>query len=548
MTNKSKGATIKNSGQILFSFFKVTVTWILFPYFFYFFGKAYTSDNVFIGYKIVGYLIGVLALYYFTKGYLLNYYVSETVPFIFTKPKRLIHEGIYHNSRHPLFYLSFLFLVSMTLLLPSFNMLLLTILYLVIGIVYLVIYESCILKKLFRTKFDDYKQNVPFIFGLKKKTPHSPSLFRLLFQGILRIIIKFIFPAQIEGYENIPEEGGALFISNHVSYVDPFFLSGLTFRNIRFLTTAEVFKKRHNRLFFHLMGSVPIKRFTKDPTGIRKFFKLMQEGYALGYFPEGKRSWDGAPSEFPDGTLRLIKKVPVPIIPVSLSGFYALWPRWGTKIRRAKINITFHPQLKFDRKISDDELYQLISKYIFTDEINFQNEIFSKKSLNAKISTLFWRCPACGEFDSLQEFGQSEFSCKNCQSKGKILSDHSIELFDKVRNLTFSKKISQTYAIIEKMKIEINSDTIFRSRRTNLMVGNFPNIKKIDSGTFSLDRDKITYLGKKKHVFELANIKQLHSENNKILHFVYVDYQVQIFFFEESPLKWEKLYAEIKNK
>lgn len=526
----------------------ISATWILFPILTIKLAKhfvSYTESSVF---TIIGIFLMLCSIYFFLKAYLLTYFVSESIPFIFNSPKRLVLEGPYLNSRHPLFYFCFLFTISISIIWPSPEIACFSASFFLLGILLTRIHEKFLLKQNLSEEYSKYEERVPFFFKFSSEAPKSPSLFRLLFQLILRVIIQPLFPLEKKGLENIPENGGVLFIASHQSYVDPFLLSGITFRNIRFLTTAELFKTKFNRLFFHLMGSIPIKRFTKDPAGIRRFFRLMHQGYALGYFPEGKRSWSGAPSKFPDGTLRLLKKVPVPIVPVTLSGFYELWPRWSTKMNRTKLGIQFHPPLDFDKNISDDELLSLISEKIFFQDNTFKTQIFSNKKINHKISTLFWRCPICTSFDSIVEKNDAEFECKSCHSTGQILKDFSIRIINNLSKKSETKAVHQWYKIIDKIPVLLDSNTVFSSQKSLLLKGNFPKLKRIDSGTFRLDCCKIIYVGRKKHIFNLDNIKQLYSENNKILHMVIDNFQVQIKLFYESPLKWERLYEEIKIK
>ncbi|MBN2279515.1 MAG: 1-acyl-sn-glycerol-3-phosphate acyltransferase [Candidatus Marinimicrobia bacterium] len=341
------------------------------------------------------------------------------------------------------------------------------------------------------------------------------------------------------GIENIPEKGGVLFIANHLSYADPFFLGGGIFRNIRFLTTADVFKKKLNRFFFHQMGSIPIKRFTKDPSGIRKFFKLMHEGYAVGYFAEGQRSWTGEPSEFPDGVIRLLQKVPVPIIPVSIAGIYALWPRWADNIRRARVQVRFHPPIQNIKKLSPQKFEQNLKNTIHSDEQTFKNKILSDKRINSGLTNLFWRCPICGDIDAMREYEDDKIKCCSCRATGQITKDNHLE----INNL--KESFGYWYHRLQNFSIEQER---YKSHETELYLGNFPHIKKMDQGTLVIEKSKFIYNGKKQYEYLFSDIKQLYAEGGKTLHFITENTQVQIKFKNESPLKWVNFYRTMLTR
>jgi 1-acyl-sn-glycerol-3-phosphate acyltransferase len=84
-----------------------------------------------------------------------------------------------------------------------------------------------------------------------------------------------------------------------------------------------------------------VRRYTIDSGAIRNAIRVLQHGHILGIFPEGERSWDGTLLPFKRGTMRLVLAMGVPILPVGISGAYALMPRWTSSICRVKVTIRF---------------------------------------------------------------------------------------------------------------------------------------------------------------------------------------------------------------
>lgn len=63
--------------------------------------------------------------------------------------------------------------------------------------------------------------------------------------GVMKVAIgsplKAAFRPWVEGLENIPEEGGAILASNHLSFSDSFFLPAVLDRKVTFIAKAEYF-------------------------------------------------------------------------------------------------------------------------------------------------------------------------------------------------------------------------------------------------------------------------------------------------------------------
>ena len=77
------------------------------------------------------------------------------------------------------------------------------------------------------------------------------------------------------------------------------------------------------------VGAVPVRRFRVDPQAVRVALRLIGRGKGVGVFPEGERSWDGMLQPLRRGTIKLLLKAGVPVIPCGIVGTYEIFPRWG---------------------------------------------------------------------------------------------------------------------------------------------------------------------------------------------------------------------------
>ena len=143
----------------------------------------------------------------------------------------------------------------------------------------------------------------------------------------LQKIVKFILPriceVEYQGLEYLPEKGGVIITTNHLSRMDiPF----LFITPVRDDITALVADKYQHYLFFRWFCTVAegiwIDRSKADFTALRQSLDALRQGKALGISPEGTRSETGGLLEGKAGTALIAVKGNVPIIPVAL---------WGTE-------------------------------------------------------------------------------------------------------------------------------------------------------------------------------------------------------------------------
>ncbi|QJP08301.1 MFS transporter [Pseudomonas multiresinivorans] len=132
--------------------------------------------------------------------------------------------------------------------------------------------------------------------------------------------------------EAIPDEGPAVLVCNHVSFVDALLIAGSVRRPVRFVMYYKIFRIPVLNFIFRTAGAVPIAGRNEDPETYEKAFarvaEYLREGEVVCIFPEGMLTLDGEMNEFRGGVERIIKETPVPVIPMALQGL------WGSFFSR----------------------------------------------------------------------------------------------------------------------------------------------------------------------------------------------------------------------
>ena len=162
-----------------------------------------------------------------------------------------------------------------------------------------------------------------FIYGLVPE-----FLLRFLAWGLIHTFYRL----QKRGVEHIPHEGAALIVCNHVSFVDPVILMGVSPRPIRFVMDHRIFRTPLISFIFRHTRAIPIAPAREDAAMIERAFAeasaAMQEGELVGIFPEGRITDTGDLYPFRPGVTRILARDPVPVIPLALQGL------WGSFFSR----------------------------------------------------------------------------------------------------------------------------------------------------------------------------------------------------------------------
>jgi 1-acyl-sn-glycerol-3-phosphate acyltransferase len=138
---------------------------------------------------------------------------------------------------------------------------------------------------------------------------------------------------KVEGIENIPATGGAIFAGNHLSVADELFLGSVVPRHLAFWAKSEYFtgtgvRGRFNRFIMEGLGAIRVERAGGRAalTAFDSAIPVLKAGDMVVVYPEGTRSPDGRLYRGRTGVARLAVAAGVPIIPVGMLGTEKVQP------------------------------------------------------------------------------------------------------------------------------------------------------------------------------------------------------------------------------
>lgn len=148
---------------------------------------------------------------------------------------------------------------------------------------------------------------------------------RLLPEFLLRLILWLmthtLYKVQVSGRDNIPDKGGALFIANHLSFLDALFVIASTDRFVRFIMAEEYYRQSWINPLARMMRIIPIA----GDSGVRALLKSLRDasqtirdGDVVCIFAEGQMTRTGQMLPFRRGFEKIMRGVDAPIIPIHL--------------------------------------------------------------------------------------------------------------------------------------------------------------------------------------------------------------------------------------
>ena len=166
------------------------------------------------------------------------------------------------------------------------------------------------------------------------------------------LMVRTLYKLRVRGVEdNVPDEGAALIVCNHVSYMDALILSATIPRPVRFVMYYKIFNIPVMRWIFRTAKAIPIASPKEDAALMQRAFDevdaALAEGELVCIFPEGALTRDGEIAAFRSGVEKILARRPVPVVPMALKGMWAsMWSRRDTRLGRMRVPRRFRAHVE----------------------------------------------------------------------------------------------------------------------------------------------------------------------------------------------------------
>jgi 1-acyl-sn-glycerol-3-phosphate acyltransferase len=172
----------------------------------------------------------------------------------------------------------------------------------------------------------------------------------------------------VEGLENIPVDGPAILMINHINFIDPIaVMNVIPRRNIVPMAKVEVYDYPLIGIFPRLYWVIPVRREEVDRRAIQLAFEVLRAGEIILLAPEAHRHTELQQGK--EGVAYLASRSGAPIIPVAIDhtiGFPTFryskrWSEPGASIKFGR-PIHFRSDLK---RANREQLHQMTEEAMY---------------------------------------------------------------------------------------------------------------------------------------------------------------------------------------
>lgn len=171
---------------------------------------------------------------------------------------------------------------------------------------------------------------------------------------------------KVSGLEKIDPAGTYIFMSNHVSNLDPAILIPLIPRRSSVLVKKELWRIPILAKALDLASLVPVDRSNREAAiqSVKRASEVMRQGINMIVYPEGTRSLDGRLLPFKKGPFHLAAETGFPIVPITMLDTFEMMPKGKFAAKGGTARVIFHPPIDPKNFSSREDLTQAVENAI----------------------------------------------------------------------------------------------------------------------------------------------------------------------------------------
>ena len=171
---------------------------------------------------------------------------------------------------------------------------------------------------------------------------------------------------QSVGLDKLDPARTYLFMSNHVSNLDPPIITPLIPKRTSVLVKKELFSFPILGRAMRMGSMIPVDRGNRDAgiESVRVAKQVVHQGLNMSIYVEGHRSFDGRLLPFKKGPFYLAMECGVPVVPVTIVGTHELMPKGRFAIKPGTAKVIFHPPIEPENFGSRERLMEKVRAVI----------------------------------------------------------------------------------------------------------------------------------------------------------------------------------------
>ncbi|MFB3892118.1 MAG: lysophospholipid acyltransferase family protein [Phycisphaerae bacterium] len=154
-----------------------------------------------------------------------------------------------------------------------------------------------------------------------------PNLVYRSWRRLFQVTMTAFWRVRVFNRHYEPQSGGAAYICNHQSFLDPMLMSFALRRPMNYMARDTLFRVPGFKQLIQMLNAFPVKRNTADTTAIKEAMRRLKAGGQVVVFAEGTRTRTGHIGQFLPGVALLAQRAAQWTVPVLIDGAFEAWPR-----------------------------------------------------------------------------------------------------------------------------------------------------------------------------------------------------------------------------
>jgi 1-acyl-sn-glycerol-3-phosphate acyltransferase len=193
--------------------------------------------------------------------------------------------------------------------------------------------------------------------------PENRPIIRVL-QAIDVCFSRIYHRLNVRAPQQLPRDGAAILVSNHISGLDPLLIQSVCPRLIRWMMAKEYMEVFGLRWVFKHVGIIPVARSGRDLSSTRTAMRALARGELIGVFPEGRIETSRELLPFQTGVAMMAIKMRVPVFPVYVDGTQRGREIAEAVLRPCVASIAFGSEVAFERDSTSREALEAATQKI----------------------------------------------------------------------------------------------------------------------------------------------------------------------------------------
>lgn len=172
--------------------------------------------------------------------------------------------------------------------------------------------------------------------------------FYVFMRRLFQVTISLSWKTRVFNRRFEPARGGAVYICNHQSFLDPILMSFALRRPMNYMARDTLFHVPIFKQVITALNAFPLRRGSADTGAIKEAMRRLKAGGQVAIFAEGTRTLDGRIGRFLPGVALLAQRSAEWTVPVVIDGAYEAWPRTQKLPSPGSIVVQYAPPIHRD--------------------------------------------------------------------------------------------------------------------------------------------------------------------------------------------------------